>query len=290
MKKLISLFLSMSVVLLTACSKQENAQQAEQNNDSTKVQKVVIASTGSDADIWRYIASLPETQAAGLKLEVKNFTDSVSMNTAIANKEVDLNAFQAYSYLTAFNNSNPDKIAAVSTTYIEPMGIYSSKYKKIEELPEGAIISIPDDAASESRALLLLQTAGLIKLKADFNPIQGSPIDVIENPKKINIKPIKMETALRLKNEFDAVVLNNTIALEGGLNVLKDSMFYEPIDQISKLSVNVLATAESRKNDPVLQKVGKLYHNAAVKKYIEEHFGGTKVDVDKPISYLSEAK
>ncbi|MFV5363808.1 MetQ/NlpA family ABC transporter substrate-binding protein [Acinetobacter oleivorans] len=290
MKKLISLFLSMSVVLLTACSKQENAQQAEQNNDSTKVQKIVIASTGSDAEIWRYIASLPETQAAGLKLEVKNFTDSVSMNTAIANKEVDLNAFQAYSYLTAFNNSNPDKIAAVSTTYIEPMGIYSSKYKKIEELPEGAIISIPDDAASESRALLLLQTAGLIKLKADFNPIQGSPIDVIENPKKINIKPIKMETALRLKNEFDAVVLNNTIALEGGLNVLKDSMFYEPIDQISKISVNVLATAESRKNDPVLQKVGKLYHNAAVKKYIEEHFGGTKVDVDKPISYLSEAK
>lgn len=290
MKKLISLFLSMSVVLLTACSKQENAQQAEQNNDSSKVQKVVIASTGSDAEIWRYIASLPETQAAGLKLEVKNFTDSVSMNTAIANKEVDLNAFQAYSYLTAFNNSNPDKIAAVSTTYIEPMGIYSSKYKKIEELPEGAIISIPDDAASESRALLLLQTAGLIKLKADFNPIQGSPIDVIENPKKINIKPIKMETALRLKNEFDAVVLNNTIALEGGLNVLKDSMFYEPIDQISKISVNVLATAESRKNDPVLQKVGKLYHNAAVKKYIEEHFGGTKVDVDKPISYLSEAK
>ncbi|MFV5630106.1 MetQ/NlpA family ABC transporter substrate-binding protein [Acinetobacter oleivorans] len=290
MKKLISLFLSMSVVLLTACSKQENAQQAEQNNDSSKVQKVVIASTGSDADIWRYIATLPETQAAGLKLEVKNFTDSVSMNTAIANKEVDLNAFQAYSYLTAFNNSNPDKIAAVSTTYIEPMGIYSSKYKKIEELPDGAIISIPDDAASESRALLLLQTAGLIKLKADFNPIQGSPIDVIENPKKINIKPIKMETALRLKNEFDAVVLNNTIALEGGLNVLKDSMFYEPIDQISKISVNVLATAESRKNDPVLQKVGKLYHNAAVKKYIEEHFGGTKVDVDKPISYLSEAK
>lgn len=290
MKKLISLFLSMSVVLLTACSKQENAQQAEQNNDSSQIQTVVIASTGSDADIWRYIATLPETQAAGLKLEVKNFSDSVSMNTAIANKEVDLNAFQAYSYLTAFNKSNPDKIAPVSTTYIEPMGIYSSKYKKIEELPEGAIISIPDDAASESRALLLLQTAGLIKLKADFNPIHGSPIDVIENPKKINIKPIKMETALRLKNEFDAVVLNNTIALEGGLNVLKDSMFYEPIDQISKISVNVLATTESRKNDPVLQKVGKLYHTAAVKKYVEEHLGGTKVDVDQPISYLSEAK
>ncbi|HBM1867979.1 TPA: NLPA lipoprotein, partial [Acinetobacter nosocomialis] len=289
-KKLISLFLSMSVVLLTACGKQESAPQSEQNNDSSKVQKVVIASTGSDADIWRYIATLPETQAAGLKLEVKNFTDYVSMNTAIANKEVDLNAFQSYSYLVAFNNSNPDKIAAVSTTYLEPMGIYSSKYKKVEELPEGAIIAIPNDAANEARALLLLQTAGLIKLKADFNPAQGSPIDVIENPKKIDIKPIQMATAMRLKDEVDAVALGNTLAMEGGLNVLKDSIFFEPVDQSTKLNVNVLATAESRKNDPVLQKVGKLYHTPAVKKYVEEHFGGTKVDVDQPISYLSEAK
>ncbi|MEE9886111.1 NLPA lipoprotein [Acinetobacter nosocomialis] len=290
MKKLISLFLSMSVVLLTACGKQESTPQSEQNNDSSKVQKVVIASTGSDADIWRYIATLPETQAAGLKLEVKNFTDYVSMNTAIANKEIDLNAFQSYSYLVAFNNSNPDKIAAVSTTYLEPMGIYSSKYKKVEELPEGAIIAIPNDAANEARALLLLQTAGLIKLKADFNPAQGSPIDVIENPKKIDIKPIQMATAMRLKDEVDAVALGNTLAMEGGLNVLKDSIFFEPVDQSTKLNVNVLATAESRKNDPVLQKVGKLYHTPAVKKYVEEHFGGTKVDVDQPISYLSEAK
>jgi len=290
MKKLISLFLSMSVVLLAACGKQEGSPQTNQNNDSSKVQTVVIASTGSDADIWRYIATLPETQAAGLKLEVKNFTDYVSMNAAIANKEVDLNAFQSYSYLVAFNQSNQDKIAPVSTTYLEPMGIYSSKHKKVEELPEGAIIAIPNDAANEARALLLLQTAGLIKLKADFNPAQGSPNDIIENSKKIDIKPIQMATALRIKDEVDAVVLGNTLAMEGGLNVLKDSIFYEPVDQSTRLNVNVLATADSRKNDAVLQKVGQLYHSAAAKKYVTEHFGGTKVDVDQPISYLSEAK
>ena len=290
MKKLISLFLSMSVVLLAACGKQESTPQTEQNNDSSQLQTVVIASTGSDADIWRYIATLPETQAAGLKLEVKNFTDYVSMNTAIANKEVDLNAFQSYSYLVAFNKSNQDKIAAVSTTYLEPMGIYSSKHKKVEELPEGATIAIPNDAANEARALLLLQSAGLIKLKANFDPAQGSPNDIIENSKKIDIKPIQMATALRIKDEVDAVALGNTLAMEGGLNVLKDSIFYEPVDQSTRLNVNVLATAESRKNDAVLQKVGKLYHTEAAKKYVTERFGGTKVDVDHPISYLSEAK
>ncbi|QBQ16600.1 MetQ/NlpA family ABC transporter substrate-binding protein [Acinetobacter haemolyticus] len=287
MKKLINLFLSVSVLLLAACSKQPD-NTAEQNKDSGALQTVVIASTGSDADIWRHIASLPETQAAGLKLQIKNFTDYVAMNTAVANKEVDLNAFQSYAYLVAFNAANKDKIAPVSTTYLEPMGIYSSKVKKVEEFANGATIAIPNDGANESRALLLLQSAGLIKLKADFDPVKGTPADVIENPKNIVIKPIQMATAVRVKDEVDAILLGNTLAMEGGLNVLKDAIFYEPIDQSTKLNVNVLATAESRKDDPVLQKVGALYHTDAVKQYVQDHFAGTKVDVNKPISYLTE--
>ncbi|MDR7653686.1 MetQ/NlpA family ABC transporter substrate-binding protein [Acinetobacter junii] len=287
MKKLISLFLSVSVLLLAACSKQPDTK-AEQKNEAGGLQTVVMASTGSDADIWRFIATLPETKAAGIKLEVKNFTDYVAMNTAVANKEVDVNAFQSYAYLVAFNASNQDKIAPVSTTYLEPMGIYSSKVKKVEEFAEGASIAIPNDAANEARALLLLQSAGLIKLKADFDPAKGTPSDIIENTKKLNIKPIQMATAVRVKDEVDAIVLGNTLAMEGGLNVLKDSIFYEPIDQSTKLNVNILAAADSRKNDPVLQKLGTLYHTEAVKKYVQEHFAGTKVDVNKPVSYLTE--
>ena len=289
MKKLISLFLSVSVLLLAACSKQPDTK-AEQKNEAGGLQTVVMASTGSDADIWRFIATLPETKAAGIKLEVKNFTDYVAMNTAVANKEVDLNAFQSYAYLVAFNASNKDKIAPVATTYLEPMGIYSSKHKKVEEFQQGASIAIPNDAANEARALLLLQSAGLIKLKADFDPAKGTPSDIIDNSKKIDIKPIQMATAVRVKDEVDAIVLGNTLALEGGLNVLKDSIYYEPVDQSTKLNVNILATAESRKDDPILQKVGQLYHTEAVKKYVEQHFGGTKVDVNQPISYLTEAK
>ena len=81
-----------------------------------------------------------------------------------------------------------------------------------------------------------------------------------------------MATAVRAKDEVDAIVLGNTLAMEGGLNVLKDSIFYEPIDQSTKLNVNILAVADSRKNDPVLQKLGTLYHTEAVKKYVQEHF------------------
>ena len=289
MKKLLGLVLGLTVGL-AGCSKPEAPATDAAKSDTAKEQTVVMASTGSDADIWRYIATLPETKEAGINLEVKNFTDYVAMNTAVANKEVDINAFQSYAYLVAFNASNKDKIAPVSTTYLEPMGIYSSKVKKVEEFANGATIAIPNDAANEARALLLLQSAGLLKLKADFNPATGTPNDITENAKKIVIKPIQMATAVRVKDEVDAIVLGNTLALEGGLNVLKDSIYYEPVDQSTKLNVNILATAESRKDDPLLQKVGALYHTEAVNKYVQEKFAGTKVDVNKPISYLTETK
>lgn len=289
MKKLLGLVLGLTVGL-AGCSKPEAPAIDAAKSDTAKEQTVVMASTGSDADIWRYIATLPETKKAGINLEVKNFTDYVAMNTAVANKEVDINAFQSYAYLVAFNASNKDKIAPVSTTYLEPMGIYSSKVKKVEEFANGATIAIPNDAANEARALLLLQSAGLLKLKANFDPATGTPNDITENAKKIVIKPIQMATAVRVKDEVDAIVLGNTLALEGGLNVLKDSIYYEPVDQSTKLNVNILATAESRKDDPLLQKVGALYHTEAVNKYVQEKFAGTKVDVNKPISYLTETK
>ncbi|MCU4414896.1 NLPA lipoprotein [Acinetobacter sp. WU_MDCI_Axc73] len=288
MKKLLSVFLSIAVVVLAACSKQpeDNKTTASAN----ALHKITLASSGSDTDIWRFIAKLPETKQAGIELDVKNFTDYVSMNTAVANKEIDVNAFQSYAYLVAFNAGNKSKIAPLATTYLEPMGIYSDKIKKIEDLKNGATIAVPNDPANEARALLLLQTAGLIKLKPDFDVAKGSPADITENPKKLVIKEIPMATSVRVKSEVDAIVLGNVLAMEGGLNVLKDSIFHEPVDQSTRMNVNVLAVAEGRQNDPELLKLKDLYHSEPVKQFIQEKFQGTKVDVNEPISYLTGAK
>lgn len=290
MKKLLGVLLSASVIGLTACGKSDAPADSTAQADVNGLQTVTIASTGSDADVWRLIATLPETKAAGVKLDVKNFTDYVAMNTAVANKEIDVNAFQSYAYMVAYNDANTQKIAPLSTTYLEPMGIYSSKVKSLDEFKTGATIAIPNDGANESRALLLLQSAGLVKLKAGFDNVKGTTADVAENAKQIVIKPIQMATAVRVKDEVDAIVLGNTLAMEGGLNVLKDAIYYEPIDQSTKMNVNVLAVAADRQNDPTLKKVGELYHVAAVGKYVQDHFGGTKVDVNKPVSYLTDAK
>ncbi|AXY60470.1 MetQ/NlpA family ABC transporter substrate-binding protein [Acinetobacter chinensis] len=290
MKKLFSVLLSASVLTLSACGKQEAPKTEQAAAPAGELTTVTLASSGSDTDIWNYIATLPETKQAGIELKVKNFTDYVSMNTAVANKEIDANAFQSYAYMVAYNDNNKDKVAPIATTYLEPMGIYSSKVKKVEDFATGATIAIPNDGANESRALLLLQSAGLVKLKADFDNVKGTPADITENKKNIVIKPIQMATAVRAKDEVDAIVLGNVLAMEGGLNVIRDSIYHEPIDQSTKMNVNIVAVADSRKNDPVLEKLGTLYHTPAVEKYIQEHFDGTKVDVNKPVSYLTESK
>ncbi|ENV32909.1 MetQ/NlpA family ABC transporter substrate-binding protein [Acinetobacter gerneri] len=289
MKKLFGVLLSASVLTLSACGKQD-ATQEKSKVDANGLTKVTLASSGSDTDIWNFIAKLPETKKAGIDLKVQNFTDYVAMNNAVANKDIDANAFQSYAYMVAYNANNKDKVAPIATTYLEPMGIYATKYKRVEEFPQGATVAIPNDGANESRALLLLQSAGLVKLKANFDDVKGTPADIEVNSKKLVIKPIQMATAVRVKNDVDAIVLGNVLAMEGGLNVLKDSIYHEPIDQSTRMNVNIIAVADSRKEDPTLKKLGELYHTEAVKKYIQDHFEGTKVDVNKPVSYLTDTK
>lgn len=285
MKKLFSISLAFFVALMAACSKQpEQTQTATQEAVTGELRTIRVASTGSDTDVWKYIATLPETKAAGIKLEVNNLTDYVVLNTSVASGEMDVNAFQSFNYLAAYNASNKDQVYPIATTYLEPMGIYANKIKTVDAFPQGATIAIPNDTANEARALSLLQSAGLIKLKNGFNPVKGTVNDVIENPKGLKLKPIQMTTAVRVKNDVDAIILGNTLALEGGLNVLKDSVFREPIDQSTQLYVNLLGVSKANKDDPTFAKLGELYHLPKVQKFVTDKFSGTKVEVNRPVS------
>ncbi len=125
---------SASVLTLTACNKQpaqtENTATTKDKTESVRTIKLV--STGSDTDVWKYVATLPETKEAGIKLQVTNLTDYVVLNTSVANGEQDVNAFQSFNYLAAYNASNTAKVAAIATTYLEPMGIYADKLKLLK--------------------------------------------------------------------------------------------------------------------------------------------------------------
>jgi len=274
-----SVILMLSVVLLAGCGNQTKAS----NSDT-----IIIGSHHSDLNIWEYIAKSPQAKKMGLNIKTREITDGSQINAATSSGQVDVNAYQSWSYLQAYNKQNPKgKLAALGTTYLEPLGIYSKKYKKISQIPDGTTVAVANDPADESRDLLLLQSAGLITLKKGFTAL-GGVNDITRNPKNLKFKEIDETTGPRVMDDVPVVLISNSVALDSGLHVLQNSIFHEKLDQDTKSNVNVLATAEKNKNNPTYKKLIKLYHNKEIQKYINKKYYGTKVEVNKPLSYFDK--
>lgn len=278
-----SLFALSTVVALAACGNQTTSNSTT-SNSNTGLKTVKVASVGSDADIWRHIAETDQAKKAGLKIEVEELNGGVPLNQAVAEGSVDANAFQSIGYLHGFNASNSSKLTPIGTTYIEPMGLYSKKVKALNDLPNGAKIAIPDSPYNTTRALRLLESAGLIKLPTDFKDGTGTPNDIVENKKNFEFLLIDDTTSVRVLDDADLIAIGNTIALEGGLNVLKDALYYEKADASTITSINVIVVKSGNESNDDYKKLVDLYHDAEVQKFISDKFQGTKVEVKKPIS------
>lgn len=272
-----TVLLALSIFILVGCGNQSSA-----STDKT----ITVGSQGSDLEIWQHIAKSSQAKDAGLKIKVKEITDGTQLNKATTEGQVDVNAFQSWSYYLAYNKQNPNgKLAALGTTYLEPLGIYSKKYKKVSDIPDGTTVAIANNPANTSRDLLLLQKAGLITLDKGFDALSNTK-DIKSNPKNLKFKEIDDTTGPRVLNDVDVVLISNTVALDGGLHVLTDSIYHESVDQSTKDNVNILATAAKNKNNKQYKKLVKLYHNKTIQKYITKKYYGTKIEVNKPLSYL----
>ena len=272
--------------VLGACGNNASSSASSQSSKASEsgLKTVKIASVGSDADIWRYIAESEQAKKAGLKIEVQEINGGVPLNESVADGTVDANAFQSIGYLQGFNEANSNKLVPVGTTYIEPMGLYSKKVKSLNDLPNGAKVAIPDNPYNTTRALRLLESAGLIKLSSDFKDGTGTPSDIVENKKNLEFLLIDDTTSVRVLDDTDLIAIGNTIALEGGLNVLKDSLFYEKADASTITSINVIALKAENADKEEYKKLVDLYHDPEIQKYISEQFAGTIVEVKKPVS------
>ena len=281
-----SLIALSAAFVLGACGNNASSSQSSSNAQSSasELKTVKIASVGSDADIWRHIAESEQAKKAGLKIEVQEINGGVPLNESVADGTVDANAFQSIGYLKGFNEAKSNKLVPVGTTYIEPMGLYSKKVKSLNDLPNGAKVALPDNPYNTTRALRLLESAGLIKLSSDFKDGTGTPSDIVENKKNLEFLLIDDTTSVRVLDDTDLIAIGNTIALEGGLNVLKDSLFYEKADASTITSINVIAVKEENANKEEYKKLVDLYHDPEIQKYISEQFAGTKVEVKKPVS------
>jgi D-methionine transport system substrate-binding protein len=212
-----------------------------------------------------------EAAKQGINIKVVEFNDYVQPDTALANGDLDMNSMQHQPYLDNMVKKQGLKLTSIGKSIVVPMGIYSKKFTALDAVTDGATCAIPNDPSNGARALLLLQQAGLIKLK-NGDAVDASITDITENRK--NLKLVELDAAqipLSL-NDMDMACVNANYAIPAGLNPVKDALKVE--DKNSPF-VNVIAVRTEDKDNASYKKVVEIYQSDAIKKFIEEHFKGS---------------
>ncbi|GAA5009705.1 MetQ/NlpA family ABC transporter substrate-binding protein [Streptomyces siamensis] len=251
---------------LTACGSDKADTKAKASDPL-----VVAATPVPHAEILEYVKD-HLAKKAGLKLEVKEFTDYVTPNTATEDGSVDANYFQTQPYLEDFNKKNGTHLASVATVHLEPLGLYSEKVKKADDLKKGGTVALPNDADNEARALRFLAASGLITLKSGSEGT-ATPQDIAKNPKDLQFKEIEAAQTPRSLKDVDAAVINGNYAIGAGLSPAKDALALESTK--NNAYNNVLAVKQGNEKDPRVEKLAKLLTSPEVKKFIEDKYAGS---------------
>lgn len=249
-KFLLYILLSTTLLLtLTAC---------QQKPEAANVIKVGTMA-GPDEQMLEVAKNVAKKQF-GLDVQIISFSDYTLPNTALNDGSIDANIFQHQPYLDAAIKANNYQLAAIGKTFIFPMGIYSKKYKSVTEIPNNAVVAVPNDPSNESRALLLLSNAGLITLKPNAG-INATPIDIVNNPKKLKIKELDAAQLPRVLPDVAIAVINNNYAIPAGLNPTKDAIYLEKTDSPY---ANIIVVRTADKNQPKLIDLVKVMHSPEV--------------------------
>ncbi|KAF1004508.1 MAG: Methionine-binding lipoprotein MetQ [Pseudomonas sp.] len=235
-------------------------------------EKLVVAATPiPHAEILELIK--PTLAKEGVDLDIKVFTDYVQPNVQVAEKHLDANYFQTKPYLDNFNQGKGTNLVTVVGVHVEPFGGYSKKYKSLSELPDGATVALPNEGSNSGRALILLQKAGLIKLKGPKNAL-ATPKDIAENPKHLKFRELESALLPRVLDQVDLDLINTNYALEAKLNPVKDALVLEDRDSPY---VNYLVARPDNKDSDAIKKLSAALTSPEVKAFIEKKYNGAVV-------------
>ncbi|MDY6298500.1 MetQ/NlpA family ABC transporter substrate-binding protein [Selenomonas bovis] len=274
MKKVFALIaaLAFSALALAGCGSQQSASSGASSAASGAKTLKVGATAVPHAEILE--AAKPLLEKEGITLEIVEFNDYVQPNLALNDKELDANFFQHEPYLKNFMDEHKEvKLKNAAGIHIEPMGVYSRKIKKLDELKDGATIAIPNDPTNGGRSLLLLEKAGIIKLKEGVGE-KATVGDIAENKKNIKFQEVEAAQVPRTLDDVDAAVINSNFAMQVNLDPTKDAMFIE--DSTSPY-VNIIAVREGDENHPEIQALIKVLHSDEIKQFITEKYKGAVV-------------
>lgn len=273
MKKVLVLLLSLMILALGAAGcGNSNEQNDAKQPEKTEATKIVVGATAvPHAEILEVAKPLLEKE--NVDLEIKVFTDYVQLNPALKDGQIDANFFQHIPHLDDFNKNNNADLVWTVKVHNEPMGVYSNKITKLDELQDGANVGIPNDATNGGRALMVLESAGLIKLTEGVG-VTATINDIVENPKNLDVMMMDAAMLPRTLEDADICVINSNYALEADLNPVEDSIFMEPSDSPF---ANVLVVQAQDKDNEAIAKLNKALRSPEVKEFLETKYQGSCV-------------
>ena len=292
MKKLVSLLLTGALAfgLLAGCGGGAGTAETPAGNTNTPSAETPSAETPAGETVTLRIGGTPAPHVEileqvvpilaeqGITLAITTMNDYNTPNDAVEDGSLDANYFQHITYMNDFNDQNGTHLVSAAEVHYEPMSLYAGKVSSLDELADGALIGVPNDATNEARALLVLQQEGLITLREGAG-ITATINDIVDNPK--NLQFSEMEAAqlpLRLA-DLDMAVINGNYAIDAGLS-MDDALATESADgEAAQAYVNVLAVKEGREDDPAIQALAAALCSDEVKTYIEENYNGAVVAV-----------
>ena len=221
----------------------------------------------------------PLLKEKGINLEIIELEDSITPNTGVIEGSLDANYFQHVPYLEQFNEENGSDLVSIGAIHYEPFGVYAGRTKDLKDLPDGALVAVPNNVTNEARALLLLAQEGLITLKDDAG-IEATIGDIVDNPKNIEFKELAPEQLVASLPDVDIAVINGNYAIEGGLHV-SQALAVEANDGLAaKTYGNIIATSPDKKDDPALATLVEVLQGSEIKAFIEGKYDGAVVPLN----------
>ncbi len=264
----IAILVVVLTLLLTAC-----AVKTTPDAETEKITVKIGVSPVPHGDIIKFIQENLADEA-GLQIEIVEFTDYIQPNLALADGQIDANFFQHVPYLDDFNKEHNLNLVPIASVHIEPLGIYSSKIKTLDEIDNGAVVGIPNDATNGGRALHLLAENGLITLK-DGVGYAATVADITDNPKNLEIVELEAAQLVRSLEDTTISVINGNYALQGGLTPATDALALESGED--NPYANVLVVNQGHENDERIKILVKLITSPEMKKFIEDTYNGSVI-------------
>ncbi|MBC9957942.1 MetQ/NlpA family ABC transporter substrate-binding protein [Yimella sp. cx-51] len=252
-------------------------------DDDSKLTTVKIGTTEAAAPYWPPFVKLAKEN--GINLEVVSFSDYTQANPALAQKQLDVNLFQHLQFLASYNVSDKQTLTPIGSSVVVPLSLYSKKHTQLSQVPQGGKVAIPNDPTNQARALLVLQQAGLLKLKNGGNTL-STPADILASESKVSVTAVDAAQTVAALPSVDASIVNNNFALDAKLDPSKALFADDPAKPAAEPYINIFVTRAADKDNPTFKKLVELYHKPQVESQVKASSKNTAVLVTKPAADL----